>query len=133
KVTGISSKCLEEARKSYGTDKDILLGPCVACNKFLRIAHVFVNICGDSSSFWSPEFCYGYQSDTRCVASSNLPLFRSDGYMFRQLNGVFIQGMPAQTGYAQPAYGAPPAYSTAGYAQPPSSYDFIEYAYVLGF
>ncbi|PWA76163.1 K Homology domain-containing protein [Artemisia annua] len=25
----------------------------------------------------------------------------------------------AQTGYAQPAYGAPPAYATAGYAQPP--------------
>ncbi|GJU89357.1 hypothetical protein Tco_1301780 [Tanacetum coccineum] len=25
----------------------------------------------------------------------------------------------AQTSYAQPAYGAPPAYSTAGYAQPP--------------
>nr|GEY61000.1 protein root hair defective 3-like [Tanacetum cinerariifolium] len=33
--------------------------------------------------------------DTRCVASSNLPLYRSDDYMFCQLNMVFIEGIPS--------------------------------------
>nr|GEZ19149.1 G-type lectin S-receptor-like serine/threonine-protein kinase CES101 [Tanacetum cinerariifolium] len=48
---------------------------------------------GDSSFIWSPEFCYGYETDTGCVESSNLPRCRSDDDMFRQLNGDFIRGM----------------------------------------
>ncbi|GKB99373.1 G-type lectin S-receptor-like serine/threonine-protein kinase [Tanacetum coccineum] len=43
----------------------------------------------DSSFVWSPEFCYGYETDTGCVESSNLPRCRSDEDMFRLLNGDF--------------------------------------------
>ncbi|PWA84712.1 Apple-like protein [Artemisia annua] len=52
---------------------------------------------GDSRFLWSPEFCYGYESDRGCVASSNLPQCRSDDDIFREMNGDFSPAMTSDS------------------------------------
>ncbi|KAK1430752.1 hypothetical protein QVD17_13724 [Tagetes erecta] len=50
----------------------------------------------DSSVFWTPEFCYGYESSDGCVAFS-LPQCRRDTDSFTEQNGWFDIGTPSFT------------------------------------
>ncbi|KAJ9537853.1 hypothetical protein OSB04_030586 [Centaurea solstitialis] len=46
---------------------------------------------GDSSSVWTPEFCYGYNSGDGCV-ESGLPQCRREGDAFSEKKGEFAPG-----------------------------------------
>ncbi|XP_071733756.1 G-type lectin S-receptor-like serine/threonine-protein kinase At1g67520 [Rutidosis leptorrhynchoides] len=43
----------------------------------------------DNSTVWTPEFCYGYNSNNGCVQQSNLPPCRREGDSFSEKNGDF--------------------------------------------
>ncbi|XP_076937029.1 G-type lectin S-receptor-like serine/threonine-protein kinase At1g67520 [Bidens hawaiensis] len=50
----------------------------------------------DGSIFWTPEFCYGYDSSNGCVESS-LPQCRNDTDNFEEKNGEFDSGTKSAT------------------------------------
>ncbi|KAI3509917.1 hypothetical protein L1887_25442 [Cichorium endivia] len=51
----------------------------------------------DHSQNWTPEFCYGYDSDNGCVADSNTIRCRSENDKFSGLNGNFSPGMTSSS------------------------------------